>query len=184
MDKEEIVYSCVVGVNSKTDEQRLNNLRKWYQIPEELNPRLAIHGEWCCNPHFGVGVYEAYFLGGLRIPLNTSARELLTKLGLAVYQFNPNVWRLVISMQILWRKVFGGDYPLTVDEFLFCYKPSEISQSLGFYQFTTRGINCRLIRSLASSYKNWKMKFFLSPFSRLGTLWMLVGILLPPMLGT
>ena len=29
LDKEETVYSCVVGVNSKTNEQRLNNLRTW-----------------------------------------------------------------------------------------------------------------------------------------------------------
>ena len=71
-------------------------------------------------------------------------------------QFNPNALRLVISMQILWREVFGGDLFLTVDEFLFCYKPLEISQSLGFYQFTDRGTNCRLIKSLASSERNWK----------------------------
>ena len=68
-------------------------------------------------------------------------------------------------MQILWKEVFGGDCPLTVDEFLFCYKPSEINQSLGFYQFTTRGKDSRLIKSLASSDKNWKMEFiFVSGF--------------------
>ena len=113
-----------------------------------------------CNPHFGIGVYEAYLLGGLRFPLNAFTRELLVRLGLGVCQFNPNVWRLVISMQILWRKEFGGDRPLTVDEFLYCYKPSEIHQSLGFYQFTTRGRDCRLIKSLASSDRKWKMEFF------------------------
>ena len=138
----------------------MNNLKTWYQIPDELNPRLSICGEWCCNPHFGIGVYAAYFLGGFRLPLNAFARELLVRLGLAVCQFNPNAWRLVISMQILWREVFGGDRPLTVDEFLFCYKPLEISQSLGFYQFTTRGTNCRLIKSLAPSDRNWKIEFF------------------------
>ena len=127
LDEEETVYSCAVGVNSKTNEQRLNNLRTWYQIPDELNPRLAIRGEWCCNPYFGIGVYEAYFLGWFRLPLNAFARELLVRLGLAVCQFNPNAWRLIISMQILWREVFGGDHSLTVDEFLFFYKPSEIS---------------------------------------------------------
>ena len=47
-------------------------------------------------------------------------------------QFNPNAWRLVISMQILWREVFGRDRPLTVDEFLFCYKSLKISQPLDF----------------------------------------------------
>ena len=86
--------------------------------------------------------------------------ELLVKLGLAVCQFNPNAWRLIISMQILWKEVFGGDRPLTIDKFLFCYKPLEINQSLGFYQFTTRGTNYGLIKFLASSDRNWKTKFF------------------------
>ena len=94
----------------------------------------------------------------LRFPLNAFAGELLVKLGLGVCQFNPNAWRLVISMQILWREVFSGDRPLTVDEFLYCYKPSVISQSEGFYQFTARGNDCRLIKSLASSDRKWKTK--------------------------
>ena len=93
LDKVETVYSCAVGIYSKTNEQKLNNFRTWYQIPDELNPRLAVCGEWCCNPHFGIGVYKAYFLGGFRLPLNSFARELLVKLGLAVCQFNPNAWR-------------------------------------------------------------------------------------------
>ena len=116
--------------------------------------------EWCCNPRFGIGDYEADLLGGLRLPLNAFARELLTRLGLGVCQFNPNAWRLVVSMQVLWREVFEGNRPLTMDKFLFCYKPSEINQSLGFYQFTTRGKDCRLIKSLVTSNRNWKTKFF------------------------
>ena len=133
LDKVEIVYSCVVGIPSKTSEHRLTSLRTWYQIPDDLNPKLAVCGEWCSNPHFGIGVYEAYILGGRRLPLNAFARELLVRLGLVVCQFNPNAWRLVVSMQVLWREVFGGDRPLTMDEFLFYNKPSEINQFLGFY---------------------------------------------------
>ena len=165
LDEEETVYSCAIGIHSKTNEQRLSNLRTWYQILDEFKPRFPVCGEWCCNPRFGIGVYEAYFLGGFRLPLNTFARELLVRLGLGKCQFNPNAWRLIISMQILWKEVFGGDRPLTVDEFLFCYKPSEINQSLGFYQFMARGKDCRLIKSLASSDKNWKSEFiFVSGF--------------------
>ncbi|XP_030963459.1 uncharacterized protein LOC115984578 [Quercus lobata] len=164
-DEVETVFSCAVGVHSKTDEQKLNSLKSWYQIPDEFNPRLPVRGEWCCEPRFGIGVYESYFLGGLRFPLNAFDRELLVKLGLGVCQFNPNAWRLIISMQILWREVFGGDRPLTVDEFLYCYKPSAISQSEGFYQFTARGNDCRLIKSLASSDRKWKTEFiFVSGF--------------------
>ena len=82
LDEVETVYSYAVGIPSKTSEQRLNNLRLWYQIPDELNLRLPVRGEWCCNPRLGIGVYEAYFLGGLRFPLNTFAKELLVRLGL------------------------------------------------------------------------------------------------------
>ena len=57
LDKEETVYSCAVGIHSKTNEQRLSNLRTRYQIPDEFNPRLPVRGEWCCNPRFGVDVY-------------------------------------------------------------------------------------------------------------------------------
>ena len=99
-------------------------------------------------------------MGGLKLPLNSFARELLSRLGLGVCQFNPNAWRLVVSMQVLWREVFEGNRPLIVDEFLFCYKPSEINQSLGFYQFTAKRKDYRLIKSLVTSDRNWKTKFF------------------------
>ena len=93
-------------VNSKTDKKRLDSFQTWYQILEDLKPRLPMRGEWCCQPRFSVGIYEAYLLGGLRLPLNAFARELLTRLGLGICQFNPNAWRLVVSMQVLWREVF------------------------------------------------------------------------------
>ena len=159
-EKEEVVYSCAIGVDSKTDNRKIEFLKTWYQIPDELNPRLTVRGEWCCQPRFGIGIYEAYLLGGLRLPLNSFAMELLTRLDLGVCQFNPNAWRLVVSMKVLWREVFEGNRPLTVDEFLYCYKLSKISQSLGFYQFTAREKDYRLIKSLVTSDRNWKTKFF------------------------
>ena len=101
LDKVGTVYSCAIGVHSKTDEKRLTSLRSCYQIPDDLNLRLAVRGEWCCQPLFGVGVYEAYLLVGLRLPLNAFAMELLTRLGLGICQFNPNPWRPIVSMQVL-----------------------------------------------------------------------------------
>ena len=97
-DKEEVMYSCAIGVASKTDDRKLVLLKKWYKILDDLNPRLAVCGEWCCQPRFGIGIYKAYLLGGLRLPLNAFARELLTRLSLGVCQLNPNAWRLIVSM--------------------------------------------------------------------------------------
>ena len=76
-------------------------------------------------------------------------------------------------MQILWKEVFGGDRPLIMDEFLYCYKPSKIHQYLGFYQFTTKGTVCRLIKSFSSSDGNWKKEFFFVSGFGLGILWTL-----------
>ena len=78
------MYSYAIGIPSKTDDRRLALLRSCYQIPDNLNPRLAVRGEWCCQPRFGIGISKAYLLGVLRLPLNAFARELLTKLGLGV----------------------------------------------------------------------------------------------------
>ena len=63
-------------------------------------------------------------------------------------------------MQVLWREMFEGDHPLTMGEFRYCYKPSEINQSLSFYQFTVRGKDCRLIKLLVTFDRNQKMEFF------------------------
>ena len=73
-------------------------------------------------------------------------------------------------MQVLWREVFEGDCPFIVDEFLYCYKHYEISQSLGFYQFSDRGTDCRLIKSLLTFDKNWKMEFFFVSSFQVGNL--------------
>jgi len=127
------LYSCAIGISSKTNEKKLTSLKSWYQIPDDLNPRLAGCGELCSHPRFGVGIYKSYLLGGIRLPFNAFAREILFRLGLGNNQLNPNAWRLIVSMQVLWREVFDENYPLTMDEFLYYYKPFEISQSLDFY---------------------------------------------------
>ena len=64
-NEEEVVYNCAIGVASKMDDRELVLLKKWYQILDDLNPRLAVRGEWCCQPRFGIGIYETYLLGGL-----------------------------------------------------------------------------------------------------------------------
>ena len=72
-------------------------------------------------------------LGGLRLPLNAFTTELLFRLGIAPNQINPNGLRIIVTMQVLWREVFERNCPLTIDKFLYCYKPFEISQFIGFY---------------------------------------------------
>ena len=67
-------------------------------------------------------MYEAYLLGDLRLLFNAFTREILHSIGIGINQLNPNAWRLIISMQVIWREVFYGNRPLTMDKFLYCYK--------------------------------------------------------------
>ena len=51
-DEVETVCSYAVGIPSKKNDRKLGLPRKWYQIPNDFNPRLPIRGEWCCHPLF------------------------------------------------------------------------------------------------------------------------------------
>ena len=160
-EEEEIIYSCAPEVASILDDVKLKTLVDRYQIPKEFNPRLPKEGEWCCSPSFGLGVYSSYLLAGLRFPLNSFCRGLFHRLGIGPNQLNPNGWRTVVAMQVLWREALEGNCPITVDEFLFCYKPSEIKRSAGFYQFSSRGSYYSLIKGRSSSDRLWKTEFFI-----------------------
>ena len=140
---------------------KLKTLVDRYQISKEFNPRLPIEGEWCCFPSFGLGVYSSYLLAGLRFPLNFFYRGLFHRLGIRPNQLNPNGWRTLVVMQVLWREALEVNCPITVDEFLYSYKPSEIKKSAGFYQFSTRGSYYSLIKGRNSSDRLWKTEFFI-----------------------
>ena len=64
-------------------------------------------------------------------------------------------------MQVLWHEALEGDYLITMDKFLYCYKPSKIKKSTGFYQFSFRGPHCSLIKGHNSSNRLWKTEFFI-----------------------
>ena len=106
-------------------------------------------------------MYSSYLLAGLRFPLNSFCRGLFHRLGIGPNQLNPNGWRMVVAMQMLWREALERNCPITVDEFLFCYKPSEIKRSVGFYQFSSRGSYYSLIKDRSSSDRLWKTEFFI-----------------------
>ena len=68
---------------------------------------------------------------------------------------------MIVAMQVLWREALEGNRPIIVDEFLYCYKPSEIKKSAGFYQFSSRGPYFSLIKGRSSSDRLWKTEFFI-----------------------
>ena len=154
-----MIYSCAPEVTSTLVALKLKVFVDRYQIPKEFKPRLPMEGEWCCSPSLGLEVYTSYLLAGLMFPLNSFCRGFLHRLGIGPNQLNPNGWRTIVAMQVLWREALEGDRPITVNEFLYCYKPSEIKKSVAFYQFSSRGPHFSLIKGRSSFDKLWKTKF-------------------------
>ena len=81
-------------------------------------------------------------------------------MGITPSQLNPNGWRIIVAMQLLWRKFSEGNFQLTMDEFLFYYKSIKIPKLPGFFQFSPRYRTFKLIMSLSLFDRKWKSEFF------------------------
>ena len=85
-------------------------LRVRYQIPEYIPIRLPKENEKCYSRRTAVmGMYNAMFAAGLRLPLTALQRQLVDFLGLFVSQIAPNAWRNFIGAEILWGSLSGGN---------------------------------------------------------------------------
>ena len=116
-----------------------------YQIPEHIPIRLLRENERCYSRRIAdVGMYDAMFATGLRLPLTALHRQLADFLGLSVSQIAPNAWRTFIGDEILWWSLSGGNRQLTLDEFFYCYRPHHIASSKGMFHFTIREKDLKL----------------------------------------
>ena len=136
-------------------------LRTRYQIPDHIPICLPEENETCYSGRTAdVGMYNAMFAAGLRLPLTALHRQLADFLGLSVTQIAPNAWRTVIGVEILWGRLSGGNRQLTLDEFFYCYRPHHIASSKGTYHFNAREKNLRLVLDMPDSNRNWKSRYF------------------------
>ena len=136
-------------------------LRTRYQIPDHIPIRLPEENESCYSGRTAdVGMYDAMFAAGLRLPLTALHRQLADFLGLSVTQVAPNAWRTFIGAEVLWGRLSGGNRQLTLDEFFYCYRPHHIASSKGTYHFNVREKNLRLVSDMPDSNRNWKSRYF------------------------
>ena len=78
-------------------------LRACYQIPNHIPIRLPEKNESCyLGRTADVGIYDAMFAAGLRLPLTALHRQLADFVSLSITQIAPNAWRTFIGVEILW----------------------------------------------------------------------------------
>ena len=73
-----------------------------YQIPDHIPICLPRENERSYSGRTAdVGMYDAMFAAGLRLPLTAQHRQLANFLGLSITQITPNAWRTFIGVEIL-----------------------------------------------------------------------------------
>ena len=93
------------------------NLRDRYQIPDHIPIHLLGKFKKCYSRKTeNVGMYDAMFVAGLRLPLTTLHCQLVNFLGLSISQIAPNAWKIFIRVEILWGCLSGGNRQLSLDE--------------------------------------------------------------------
>ena len=132
-----------------------SELRVRYQIPEHIPIRLPYENEKCYTGRTAdVGMYDAMFATGLRLPLTALHHQLVDYLGFSVSKIAPNTWRTFIGAEVLWGSLSGGNRQLTLDEFFYCYRPHHISSSKGTYHFAVRDKDLKSVSDMPDSNRN------------------------------
>ncbi|XP_050242621.1 uncharacterized protein LOC126691619 [Quercus robur] len=145
----------------KMSNRVFSELRIRFQIPDHIPLRLPKKNEKCYTGRTAdVGMYDAMFAAGLRLPLTALHRQLADFLGLSVSQISPNAWRIFIGAEVLWGRLSGGNRQLSLDEFFYCYRPQHKVSAKGTYHFAPREKNLRLVFDMPDSNRNWKNRFF------------------------
>ena len=138
-----------------------NKLCNRFKIPNNIPICLPKKFEKCYSGKIAdVGMYDAMFAAGLRLPLIELHHQLANYLGPSVSQISFNAWRIFLGAKVIWGQLSGGNHRLTLDEFFYCYKPQKISSSNGIYHFLARKTSLRLLLNMPNSNRNWKNRYF------------------------
>ena len=146
---------------SKINESHFKTLRDKHQILIHIPMRIPYKSKKCYYEGLeNVGIYEQMLKARLKFPLSALHRRLLQYLGLSINQISPNPWRVFLSVEVLYGVMSNEARRLTVEEFFHCYRPAEVSQSKGMYNFMPKSPLLRLIYENPDSNRDWKSRYF------------------------
>uniref|UniRef100_A0A2N9H4N6 Uncharacterized protein n=1 Tax=Fagus sylvatica TaxID=28930 RepID=A0A2N9H4N6_FAGSY len=116
----------------------LSRIRSRYQVLEDDVLRIPNSDKRACSHVEDIVLYKSTLMTGLHFPVQPFIRELLDFLSLAPGQVALNGWRVIISSMVTWKECSDGLEDITVEEFLYCFEPSQIAASPNFWTFRNR----------------------------------------------
>ncbi|CAL2253854.1 unnamed protein product [Prunus armeniaca] len=139
----------------------LESLKVDYAIPECVGLRLPLPTEAARYPSEGcVMVFSAMYKHGLRLPLHPWVQMMLSRLGYALGQYNPNFWCILHGVYIAWWLAKRREP--SFEQFMHLYSVSRQQGNFGWVQ-----VNCRkakergyFIGQPPSSQKTWRNRWF------------------------
>ena len=93
---------------------------------------------------------------GAKLPLHPLVRGVLAHYGLSPSQLNPNAYKIMTGMHILWRRAFGVN--LTAEEACHIYKPSLKKFEVGYFFLAPWKKKKVIMTNFSSSCEGWKNK--------------------------
>ena len=134
------------------DADTLGRFKDRFQFTERVKVCLPNEEDRAC--HFfpeEVCFYEFAFICGLRFPVHHFLMELLDRFGIALVQFMPNSWRIVVSCMGIWLAATDRGM-LKVDELVFLYRLKE-SKEHGYYELVPWEQRTKIVKGLPSSFR-------------------------------
>ena len=99
-------------------------IRPRFQIPNKVPIRRPKKSEKCyLGDESGIGFTEVVFIAIFKFPLNKITWEVVERLDVADCQIAPNAWHTFVGAQVLWGIIIEGRDSLSLNKFLYCYKP-------------------------------------------------------------
>ncbi|KAL9454039.1 hypothetical protein AB3S75_009609 [Citrus x aurantiifolia] len=138
----------------------LNDLRFRYSIPGEIPLKISGKKDTPSRPLRGyITLFVESFKYGLRCPLQPYFARILNGLNLTPSQLNPNGWRVLSGLFILWDRCCQSE-PM-IDEVKHLYQLKSSPKDAGWYYFQSSTKSRKPITDLPTGGGGtWKRKFF------------------------
>ena len=143
---------------SKCSEVDMEHIREQFHLPATITTKAMSAEERSTRPPPSMVAFnKAIMKHGVRLLLHYLVRGVLANWGLALSQLNPNTYKIMAGMHILWRLWFGVDP--SVEEVCHLYKSSSKKSEAGYFLSPWEKKKI-LMTNLSSSCEGWKDRNF------------------------